>query len=637
MQADEPRSIRFGIFDLDRDSGELRKHGIRIKLHEKPFQVLLALLHHPGQIVTRRELQEALWPADTFVDFENGLNNAISRLREALGDSAESPHYIETVPRRGYRFVGTVEAALPASPAVAPGSGSQVTVNSASPSRWVLISAGMVAMLAAVFFLYRTFQTSPPAINSIAVLPFVTASDGDAPRDAYLAFGMTEALIAELSKIRALKVISQTSVLQYQGARKPLPQIARELGVRAVVEGSVVRQGDQLRITVQLIDASTDTHLWAQTYQRQIADVLVMQSEVAQAIAREVRVQVTPREKVALSTASVVDPQAQEAYLKGRYFLRKAGEESWKKAEGYFEEAITTNPQYAAAYAGLAEYYVQTDLMKPELAMAKAKERAQRAIALDPELADARVSLGLVHYYGDWDWDGADREFRRALDLEPGNARAHRWYSIYLETVGRHNEAIEHLQLAIASDPLSIGVYDTGANVWFQAHEFDRAIEQGRKILELDQNDPRGYEQITVSLIQKGDYQQAVTLGRKGLQLTGDPGDPVFSTLLSVAYGRLGQPRQSAEHLNNLQEAARKNGYVPLGFLAIIHAGLGRKDAAMDSLEKAYQTRDPYMVRLKVSPWFDDLQSHPRFQALLRKMNFPPQGSAPDRAGTSGN
>ncbi|HEY7680417.1 MAG TPA: winged helix-turn-helix domain-containing protein [Terriglobia bacterium] len=632
MDSSQPSIVRFGIFELDLKAAELRKHGVRVKLHDKPFQLLVALLEHPGELVSRKELQERLWPGDTFVEFENGLNNAVSRLRETLGDSAESPSYIETIPRRGYRFVGAVEK-LPESPEVSVSPSPSVPLPATIRPRWVpgvAWLAAAVLLVAAAVVAYRGLRPPPAPIDSVAVLPFTTASIGDAAQDEYLAFGMTEALIAELSQVRALKVISQTSVLQYKGARRPLPEIARELGVRAVVEGSVVREGEQIRITVQLIDASTDTHLWAQTYRREMSNVLVMQSEVAQAIAREVRVQLTPEEQAALAASGEVNPQAHEAYLKGRYFLGRAGEESWKRGRGYFEQAIALDPGHAPAFAGLADYYVLTDSLPGSIALEKSRSNARKALELEETLADAHVSLGFALYYLDWDWAAAEREFRRALELGPGNVSAHRWYALYLETMGRHDQAVEHLQRAVSLDPLSIGLHDTATNLWFLARGYDQAIEHARKILELDPNDPRGYEQLSVSLIQKGEYAQAIAELRKGLALTGKSRDPVFFTLLTVAHGRLGQSKEAAALLGELDTMARE-GHVPPGFFAIIHGGLGQNERALVYLEKAYRQRDPYMVRIKVSPWFDALHTHPRFQKLLRQMKFPnrePSGGA---------
>jgi TolB-like protein/DNA-binding winged helix-turn-helix (wHTH) protein/Tfp pilus assembly protein PilF len=614
MGAPETGLLRFGVFEVDASSGELRKHGLRVKLHDKALQVLLALVERPGEVVSREALRQRLWPEDVFVEFDNNLNNAVSRLREALRDSAESPRFIETVPRRGYRFLASVErqaSPAPAVPAIAPG---------VLPARRRLAPAALVTLVATAaalaILLYRPWSPTRAPLDSLAVLPFVTPER----QDEYLAFGVTEALTAELSTIPALKVISQTSALHYKGVKKALPQIARELGVAAVLEGSVVREGDRVRITAQLIDAASDTHLWAGTYTRDIRSLLVMQSEIAQAVAREVRVQLTPGAPTAIATARTVSPELHEAYLRGRYYLSLGTESGRTRALGQFERALTMDPEHAPSHAGLADYFTLTDSVPPAIAMPKAKLHAQRALALDEALADAHTSLAEIHHYGDWDWRAAETQFRRALELDPGNSRARRWYGMHLSAMGRHAEALEQVQRAVETDPLSVMALDALAQVWVNARHPDRALETAGRILELDQDSSVGLEQLAIGSILSGKHDRALEAIGEGLAASGR--DVPFLVLLAHTQGALGRTADMQATLAELNEAARK-GFVPPTLLAIARLGSADREAALGWLDKAHELRDPYLVLLKVSPWFDPLRDHPRFQRLLRRMDFP--------------
>lgn len=613
--------LRFGVFEVDPRSGDLWKHGVHLKLHDKPFQVLQALLERPGEIVTRKELQDRLWPGDTFVEFENGLNNAISRLRETLGDAAESPRFIETVPRRGYRFIAPVETVgIPVGevPVAAPAS----AVAPATPARgrW-LIALGMFAAVVIAVFLYRILSSPSHPIHSVAVLPFVTASADEGSQDEYVAFGMTEALISELSRVGTLKVISQTSVLPYKGARKPLPEIARELGVGAVVEGSVVREGQQVRITVQLIDAATDAHIWAETYRYEAASVMAKQGDLAQSVAGEIRARLTGEATAPPRPSRPRDPAVEEAYLKGRYFWSRRGEENLARARDYFQQAIAADPNHARAHAALADYYLLTDSMQPAEALAKARTHARSALVLDDELADAHLSLAYVYYYGDWNWHESEAEFRRAIALDPNHAQARYWYGRFLGTMGRHQEATGQIEQALLLDPLSIAVLDSAAMQSFFSRRFDKMVEHANRILELDPNDYRGYEHLTVAHLFAGRFQQAYSAAQRGLELL--PREPLFVLFQGIVQAHMGRQSEAEATLRGLERMNRE-GYVPVVFRAIGFAQSGRKEQALSLLHSAYRDRDPYMVMIKAIPWFDPIRSDPRFQELLRQMNFPP-------------
>lgn len=399
-------TIRFGIFEADFRAGELRRRGVKVKLQEQPLQILQMLVEHPGEVVTRDELQHKIWPADTFVDFEQGLYNAVRRLRDALKDSADKPRFIETLSRRGYRFIGTVDA-------------------------------------------------TPRQIESLAVLPLENLSRD--PEQEYFAEGLTEALITTLAKIGELRVVSRTSAMQYKGARKPLPEIARELGVDAIVEGTVLRAGDRVRITAQLIDAPKETHLWAESYERDLRDVLALQAEVAQAIAREVQVKLTPQEQAHLGQVHPVDPEAYEAYLKGRYHWNRRSGEGCGKAIQCFQQTIAKDPTFAPAYSGLADCWSllgSWSMVAPDEGCGKAKGLALQALERDRSLAEAHASLAWATMWYDYDFSAAENEFERSLELNPRYVTGHTWFGFFLATMGRNEEAYTELKRAHSPRPL---------------------------------------------------------------------------------------------------------------------------------------------------------------------------------------
>lgn len=444
------QTIRFGVFEAHLRSGELRKQGLKLKLQEQPFRVLAMLLERAGELVTREELQKELWPADTFVDFDHSLNIAINKIREALGDSAENPRFVETLPRHGYRFIAPVEGSPVAgrrgdsSPPHAGGDtgATAITVGAGlapaqrgRPQGAPLQKRGRVLALAAAACLAlaglilafnvgglreRLLRRPAPArIESIAVLPYVNLSRD--PGQENFVDGMTDALITDLAKIGRLRVISRTSVMQYKGAKKPLPEIARELNVDAVVEGTVQRTGDHVQVTAQLLHAPTDRHLWAEMYERDARDVLALQADLARAIARAVQVQLTPYEQARLA-APPIKPEAFEAYSRGRYHLEKWNAEGSKLAVEYAQRAVRIEPGFAAGYALLAHASIFAGNR------AEAKAAALKALELDDSLGEAHASLATIRFLHEWDWPGAEREFKRAIELNPNYSEAHHWY-----------------------------------------------------------------------------------------------------------------------------------------------------------------------------------------------------------------
>jgi len=629
--------LRFGVFELDLRAGELRKHGLRVRLQEQPFQILSMLVDHPGEVVTREELQKKLWPADTFVDFDHGLNKAINKVREALGDSADSPRFVETVARRGYRFLAEVKLAdavsardpgLETQPPPAAETGDRPPLggrlperNPLLPSRVWKISLFALLLLTASLAIWKFRSSSRPAIRSLAVLPLESLSN-DASQD-YFADGMTDELIADLGQISALRVISRTSVMAYKHARKPLPQIARELNVDAVVEGTVLRAGDRVRITAQLIEASSDKHLWSRSYEGELRDTLALQNQVARNIADEIRINVNPQEQAVLKNVKVVNPQAYESYLKGRFFWNKRTADGLKVALAYFNQAIDEDSNYAQAYSGLADTYAllgdwQYAVMTPKQALPKAKAAATKALQLDSALGEAHNSLAFCLDGFDWDFDAAGKEFRRAIELNPGYATAHHWYAWHLSLLGRYNEAIVEMKKAESLDPLSLIINADLAELLALAHLSDDSIQQSRKTIEMDSNFALAHNQLAQAYLQKQLNEEAVAELQKAVQLSG--GSPTVIANLARAYAASGKRNEALKLLNDLKKRSTP-GYSHASEIAVIYAALGDTDQAMTWLEKGYQERFNPGVLLR--PGFDPVRSDPRFQALVHRIGIP--------------
>ena len=637
MESSRPSSVvRFGTYEVSFQSGEVRKSGLRVRVQQQPLKLLEILLEHPGEVVTRDELCSRVWPNESFGDFDQALNIAIAKLRTALGDSAENPRFIETLSKRGYRFIADVKVVdadarptKPESPAASlvpkeveqklPGSG---LAAEAKGRRWmtrsVILTLALV-LTSAIFaiWLVRSRSHAQAGIRSLAVLPLENLS-GD-PAQNYFADGMTDELITDLAQISALRVISRTSAMVYKGARKPLPQIARELNVDAVVEGTVLRSGDQVRITAQLIEASTDKSLWSQSYEGELRDTLAVQNRVARAIADEIRINLTPREQAALKNIEVVNPEAYESYLKGRYFWNKRTANELRVALAYFNQAIEQDPKYARSYSGLADTYAllgdwQYAAMTPKEAFPKAKAAAIKALELDNALSEAHNSLAFILDGFDWDLDAGGREFRRAIELNPGYATAHHWYAWHLSLLGQYDEAIAEMRKAQNLDPLSLIINADLAEILILAHSYDESMQQSLKTIEMDPNFALAHNQLAEAYIQKHMYDKAVAEMRKAVQLSG--GSPTCIANLARAYVLSGKRNEAVELLNGLKNRSDLgNSIAPE--IAIIYASLGDTDQAMNWLEKAYDDRFNPGVLLR--PGFDPLRSDPRFRDLVRR------------------
>jgi len=499
-----------------------------------------------------------------------------------------------------------------------------ITFPAAHKMRWWLILAGIVlVVLAAIVILRwggirtRSNGYGSPVIKAIAVLPLENISHDQ--EQEYFVDGMTDELITNLARIRGIHVISRTSVMPYKGTRKTLHQIAKELHVDAVVEGSVLRDGNHLRVTAQLIYAPTDTHVWAESYQRDLRDVLAVQDEVAHAIASEINVKLTAPEEERLVQAHSSSFAAHDAYLKGRYHLQQGTEDQMRQAKAYFEEATRLDSRYAPAYAGLADYYYLTNESSPQAAMPKANEYVQKALALDDRLADAHATLASIKFYGDWDWLGADKEFRRAIELRPSYADAHQIYAGFLAEMGRHDQALAEIRIAQELDPFSPATTLNAGWVFYYAREYDRAIEQCRKALNLDPRSLSARDCLGSAHLATAAFDQAIA--EYTSVVASSANDPLRLASLGCAYALAGRKFQARKILAQLNEAA-KSHYVPSYFLSMVHASLGDKDEAFKWLEKAYEQHDSYLVRLKVEPGMDPLRSDPRLARLLYRMNL---------------
>lgn len=618
--------MRFGVYELDIQAGELRKRGVKVPLQGLPIQILSILLENPGRVVTRDELRARLWPADTFVDFEHSLHNAIARLREALGENANNPRFIETLPRRGYRFIGPLDPAV-TSPAAVP-----IVVRRSQLWRVFLASVlAMSVVLAALVALNvgnvrsRLFGKAPSAqIDSIAVLPLKNLSD-DREQD-YFADGMTEALITNLGNVSALRVISRTSVMRYKETKKPLPEIARELQVDALVEGTVARSGDRLRITANLIQASPERHVWAATYERDLREVLTLQNEVARSIAQQIEVKVTPEERARLSASHPVDAEAYKLYIKGRYFWVKRNRESFKLAMDYFQQAIDRDPSYAAPYSGLADCYVlfgssfDVGGLAPSEVQPKAKSAALKALELDSSLSDAHNSLAYVKLTYDWDWQGAEAEFKRSLQLSPGYAHGHHWYAHLLLSAGRRDEALEESNRALELDPVSPIINLHLGWHYLYTKQYDRALEQLAKTLELDPNYALAHWYRGLAYEQKKMYREALREMNRAKDLL--PGNLAVQSDIGHVYAISGD-KSSAERV--IAELKNESGrrYVNQYELALIYVGLGQNDHAFESLDRAYREHSDQLIYLAVDPRLDSIRSDARFTELVRLVGIP--------------
>ena len=622
--ASTSKIVQFGVFELDLQRAELRKQGVKVKLQEQPLKVLRVLLENPGQIVSRGELRGRVWSANTFVEFDQGLYSAMARLRDVLGDSSESPRFIETVAKRGYLFIAPVSPPVAPNPGetTRPTEGDQQDFRRHSLRRWISnLLAGLLggALLLVIVFTFDVagarewLRTRTAPIRSIAVLPLENLSRD--PEQEYFADGMTDELITTLAQMGTVRVVSRTSVMRYKKISEPIAQVGRELSVDAVVEGTVERSGNRVRIRVQLIQAASDRHLWAQTYDREFKDALALESEAAGDIVHEIQSDLTPAQKQRWSTVRKVDPEAYEAYLKGIYFSNKRTAADFDRAIGYFTQAIAEDSGYAAAYSGLSdallgEIFTGTPADKVR---ERATLGAQKAIELDPFSAEGHNSLGGIREFWNWDWAAAEQEYKRAIELNQNFVAGHQDYAMFLALQGRFEQAIAEAQRSQELDPLSPFVRTTFCLDLRLARRYAEAVEKCQQALELDPNFSHAHGNLVNIYIAIGKNEQAVEEYEKATK-SGKP--PAEIAEIRQAFGQGGIKGFWRKRL----EESKKEG--DEFNIAALYSLLGERDQAMLWLDKAYRQRSPMMEFLKEDSEFDNLRSDPKFRELLRRVGL---------------
>lgn len=600
-----PRRLSFGPYEADLHSGELLKNGKRVRLQSQPFQLLTMLLERPGELVTREEICQKLWSADTFVDFDHSLGTALNKIREALDDSPSEPRFVETLPKRGYRFIGPVtvvgsveEPSLPLS--------SDSETHAVDQHRRKAVTGKILGVCTAVAILASALLgwswLHARTVGSIAVLPLTNLS-GDASQQ-FFADAVTDELTTNLAQIGSIRVISHTSAVACSGTKKSAAEIARCLGVDALVEGSVARSGNRVRITTQLIGAASDSHLWAHTYDREIRDVLTVQGEMAREIAESISARLTPREQAQLSRAHPVDAEVALLYFKGSYFLSQL---DTSRAKEVFTEAIQRDPNSAEAWAGLADTLHTMGVQGDYDAFSQAKVAANKALAIDSSQAQALMVLGIVSFLYDWDPAQSEAFFRRSIESRPSYAMAHALFADMLAHHGKFEEAIRETKLASAYDPVSVLTNSMAWHTYFCARRYDDALKVMLSAREVDPTLGPDNWRVATSWEQKGEY-------RKAIEATSPEDAPTLRAALASG-GERGYWQRKLELL-----LSGRNPNDRYGFSAIARAymHLGKREEALQALEKGYEMHDPYLIFwLPIHTEFDPLRSEPRFQKML--------------------
>ena len=647
-------NLKFGDFELDVSRYELARNGRSIKLERIPMELLLLLVDRRGDLVTREEILERLWGKHVFLDTDNSINTAISKIRLALRDDAESPAFIKTVTGKGYRFMAPIEVLPAAEEEAKPSIGNAPVATTAAvakappletkptaesrPHRWWLVLALACAVLAAALAARNWGDSirrivSPgrvPVIHSLAVLPLENLT-GD-PSQEFFSDGMTDVLITDLAEAMSLRVISRTSVMRYKGTRKPLPEIARELGVDAIVEGTVMRSGNRVRITSQLIYAPTDQHMWARTYERKLEDVVTLQGEVAQAIAGELRTTLTPEQRSRLSARPTTSPDAYEDYLRGRFYWNQRTPAAVKKSMDSFRDAAEKDPSFALAYAGLADAYNFSNILgvlAPKESSPEARAAATKALILDPRLEEAHAALGMVMSHYDFDFPGAQREFLKAIELNPNYINAHLYYAgAYLTPMGRHDEAIAEMKKALQLDPLSLPLNNIMGNTYLWAGDYEKAAEQFQRTIALDPSFPLAHFFFASLLDEMGQFDEAIRETQRAEVLTGESAEEAaaeaneFHKALQ-SQGPQGYWKKGLETTLREQKQAGTL-YFPAIAVAGAYARAGDKENAFKWLAKSYEDREGQSITLlRWLPAFKTLHDDPRFADLLDRMGLP--------------
>jgi len=645
--------LRFASFELNLEVGELRRHGYRIKLQEKPFLILVALLERPGGLVTRDELHQRLWKDNTFVDFDHNLNNAINKLRAALNDSSERPRFIETIPRRGYRFVSEVKvahngvktntvppiavASVPMAPSGA-GDGAGVTlaalqaerdpsaIRRRASTRWFSGLAALVLILASGIFSLqrwrRPMQTTPSRII-LAVLPFENLTS-DASQD-YLCDGMTEELIAQLGSLDPdrLGVIARTTAMHYKRTSNTVKEIGIELGAAYVLESSIRLVDNHIRVTTQLIEVRDQRHVWAQSFDRDSSDILGLQQNISLTVAKEIPFHLSGLREPHLHGSRPTNSEAYADYLRGRFFWNKRTREGLETGVSYFKQAIKEDPQYASAYAGLADSYLVLGggYLPPHQTYQQGEAMAADALALDDDLAAAHTSLAYFKFIDEWDWPGAEREFQRAITLDPSYATAHHWYSLYLSAMGRQPEAVNEIERALELDPFSTVINSNAGAIYYQSGEFEKSRTQLQKTLKLDPNFIPAHGYLGYIYQTTGRYGEALAEYKKAEQISGDP--LAYAGDVGRIYAMTGRKPEAQALLQQLQDSSKRQSNVSAYAFCLIYASLGSPDESLNWLAKSIDDREFTATETAHDLRIATLRSHPKFQVYLRQFHLP--------------
>jgi TolB-like protein/DNA-binding winged helix-turn-helix (wHTH) protein/Flp pilus assembly protein TadD len=640
-------TVRFGTFELNPQTDELRKNGLRVKIEGQPLRLLRLLIDRPGDLITGAEIQQVLWADGTVVDFEHSIKTAVKKLRQVLGDEASNPRFIETVPRRGYRFIAPVQSTQKIAespdqtlgPAASNGSAIQTEHPKEKPSfravaegtsgwsfrRWRVLSvmAMGIALVGVLLYLFIHHLSESERhgevfrVNALVVLPLDNLSGQK--EEEYFADGITEQLITDLGKLNDLRIISRTSSVQYRHTRKTLSQIARELNVDAIVEGTVLRSGDRVRVNVQLIHVPIERQLWAESYDRNERDMLQMQSDIARSIANEIDARSASKKQLNLPAQRPLNPMAYEAYLRGRYFWNKRSEEGLKKSIKFFEEAIQIAAEFAPAYSGLADAHEQlvlNDMEPPREHMETALKMARKALDLDPTLAEAHTSLAAVHLYYDWQFEEARAEFARAIDLNPGYSIAHWWYGLCLLSIGDYASARKELERAESQDPLSVPILTDHGFVLTQSRQAAQGVRKIQEAIELDPGSAFSLQVLGFALRSAGRLEEAVAASEKAHSIA--PANQLALGLLGSVYAFAGRRTAALQVLRELDELSAHR-YVSAYSRVLVYIALGEKDQAFQWLDRAVDERSPRIAYLRSNLTFDPLRSDPRFDALRKK------------------
>jgi TolB-like protein/DNA-binding winged helix-turn-helix (wHTH) protein/Tfp pilus assembly protein PilF len=634
------QQFHFADFTLDRSRYSLQRGERSLRLERLPMELLILLVDRRGELVSREEIAESLWGKDVFLDVDHSINVAVRKIRVALRDDFDNPRFVETVIGKGYRFAAAVTSdggsssqaeappiPLTAQPVSQPTLLPEPVVSKDTMHRRVVLAgAAVIVVLALAFVLNRVRRdakgiTQPP-IRSIAVLPLRNLS-GD-PTQEYLADGMTEALIGRLAAIHDLRVISRTSVMRFKDTQLSVPEIARMLQVDAIVEGSVMREGNRMRVTAQLIRAAVDAHIWAGEYHREYRSILEVQEEVTRSIVEQIEVNLTPEDRQRLASTHPVDPNAYENYLKGRYYFNQRTQDALNKSIASFQEAIATDSAYAPAYSGLAEAYAMLGFrggFPSKDALARAKVAALKAIELDSDLAEPHACLAFIAETYEWDWATAEREYKRALELSPGDARTHNWYAGFLTYLRRFDDAISEAKRARYLDPLSLPINNALAGRLLAAGHYDEALKQVQETLELDSHFAPAHQTMGWVYLHSGKQDEAIREFQTALELSGTE-DTDLQLDLGFAYAVSGRRDQATSILTHLKQL-HDQGVVPSGSVAIMYGVLGASNQAFAWLEKAYEERDPQLTYLLAGRRFEPLRKDPRFELLVRNVGLP--------------